>query len=165
MIRNGQNEGNTQIHLVSHLAVAQLVTSPVISQKVVDAHGETTTCGELREKSFLPQNPEYYASISDPIVPLLSNFLPPNPSVLCATLFGKGENEGIQKIATRIRAFNDILAKVTLESSQNPHYKKRNISFRYHKKPSEILFAADEIAGDCFHLSAKGQSRLADAMM
>lgn len=169
MIRNGRpHENGTEIIVVGFVGVLQLLGQDEILNKKVMAFGEEVTCRQLREGGYLP-NAKRALEPGMPLEALyLSNLIPPNPARMCPTLFGhpKKVKEHLSTYANRIRSFRTIASDVVdMMNLEKDKEKIQGISFRYVDQTKEIVFKKDDIAGDCFHLTIKGQTKIADAIL
>lgn len=166
--------GGSDVYVVGYLSVLQLLHGESILAKAVPAYGQTMTCRELREHGFRPKNPDY-----DPALPEDARWfgliMPPNPAGYCATLFtpaNRGSDELIGALANRIRAYREIQQQVVAELSGKDQAKvpptavaPADIRLHYLGATAELSFEADDIAGDCFHLSRLGQAKVAQAVI
>lgn len=79
----------------------------------------------------------------------------------CGTMFGPGLTDADRQFTRgRIVAFNQILAALSAEydAADEHHY------WHYSNAAFELVFEVDDVSPiDCFHPSAEGQSRLAEA--
>lgn len=162
------NERGVDIWLVDPISILQLVQSEEIAAKKVRAHGQEMTCRELQR--YPGPSPEELAKTSQklPTTPeelYVSQFMPRSPAAYCPTIFlGKGEEGRNQQItlANRIHSFRREIAEFTKR-----HKDKAPNGVRYHHVTGtgRLLFAPEEIAEDCFHLSWRGQMRLARTIL
>ncbi len=162
ILRNGQvPEGGTKVFLPAHLGLLQLVNSEEIAAKEVLAYGEKISCKALRERQFGP--PEGWQP-KTPEAQWFSNMVPPSPALLCPTVFGPAPSE--TAVANRIRAFREAAVRVVTKVSelQKAKYGTRMVSFQVVGATADLRFGADDIGGDCFHLSATGQRKIAEAL-
>lgn len=167
----------SDIYVLSYLAVLQLLHDDAILKKKVYAHGKELTCKELREQSFAAQAGAAAAVVEAPAggVPppaLFAWFMPPNPSAFCPTLFGgaeavgaKSSDEVIGALANRIRAYREQEEKVVAKLQAEAVAAGQAIRVQYLKGSGLVAFTPDDIAGDCFHLSASGQAKVARAAL
>ena len=169
--RNGRlPENGIDIYVPDYLGVVQLLTKPSIQSKEITAFSRSTTCKELRQERFSP--PEDYHPARIPAeASYFSKFLPPNLANICPTIFGGpgillGEEERVTALANRIRSYrraasNAIAASRTMAAE---HWSKRIVRFNQVKTTGRLGFEGIDIASDCFHLSYRGQRRVADAV-
>lgn len=160
-------ERGVDIWLVDPVSILQLVQSEEIAAKKVQAHGKEMTCRELQR--YPGHSPEELAKASKlPETPeelYVTQFMPRSPAAYCPTIFqAKGEEGRNQQIAlaNRIHSFRREIAEFTKR-----HKEKSSQGVRYHHVtgPGRLLFTPDEIAEDCFHLSWRGQMRLARSIL
>ncbi len=155
----------THIWLVSPLNVSQLVTSPAIQSKRVLAYGKERSCKELQSDQFeknLAGNP----SPKDENIglrPILAQIFQGGPHGLCPTLFAYHDNnslEVLQPVSDALAGYRKELGELSKRLNEvSPLFRVQNLS-----SAAPIEFAADEIGNDCFHLSVKGQMRIAKAL-
>ena len=162
---------NLEIMVVQPLPMVQLIASDLVLNKKVMAYGEETTCKDLQGRMFLPKKAMDLGEAPDARqVALISQFLPPNPALMCATLFGRvaeGGGDRFSKIGNRLRALRDALSGAVADARKEAARAglADRISFKLIESPGKIELTADDIAGDCFHLSAKGQAMLARTIL
>ncbi len=169
LLRHGQvSPTGTQITVIAPLAMLQLVDSPVIRAKEIFAHGRNMTCGEL-------QTQQHNMEWSDPEITnetaaaLLMNMLPASPAAYCRSLFPPSDpgarGEQLAFIGNRLRSFRDLGRKTVNNLSQHWAKHDANIHINWLDQTAGILFTADDIANDCFHLSVHGQAKLARTIL
>lgn len=150
-------EGTT-IVLTNILPLTQLALDQELLTKSVKAFGKSVTCRELRESSFLP--PKDYTKQSTVGMLLPPQLFPPNPAFMCPNLFApeKFMKENLAEIATTANLYRDSLSKL------NSTFKNdgKNIRLVFVKETSAITLKPDDIAVDCFHLSAAGQRKIGE---
>lgn len=159
-----------EVAVMQPLPMVQLVTNESVLGKKIFAFGEETTCRELQSRMFLPKKAMDLGDGPEARqVALISQFLPPNPALLCPTLFGRIPEAGDRpaKIGNRLRALRDALAEAVNDATKEASRSglEGKISFKLIDASAAIQWTADDIAADCFHLSAKGQETLARAIM
>lgn len=161
--RGADASQNIEIYVVSFLSVLQLLHTEAILDKPIMAFGEKTSCREIREKHYLP--PTNY----DPGLPetayLFQLLMPPNPAGVCPILFGRvrgGESTAlIGDLANRIRGYREEQKAIVEKLAEQ----FAGVKLRYLEQTSEVIFAKEDIANDCFHLSLSGQGRIAEAVL
>ncbi len=162
---------NLEVMVVQPLPMVQLIASDLVLNKKVMAYGEETTCKDLQGRMFLPKKAMDLGEAPDARqVALISQFLPPNPAMMCATLFGRvaeGGGDRFSKIGNRLRALRDALSGAVADARKEAARAgfADRITFKLIESPGKIELTADDIAGDCFHLSAKGQAMLARTIL
>jgi len=170
------NESSSyEIVLMGFVNVSQLYTSDKIMNKKVQAHGKSVTCEKLKDEpptAWVMNQSWQEGSIWEG--PMIFNFLPfpKNQASYCPSLFGAALDSQDDKdksyrslIANRVRDFRDTLKEISQARNRVlQNEKKTNITLRYLNDTSKISFEADEMAEDCFHLSARGQERIAQAV-
>lgn len=171
LIRNGtERSGGSDIFVLGFMGIMQLTTSPEILDKKVNAHGKPTTCREFAnisadevsaaQKAFLKKNPEANWFMA---------MFPSTPAAMCPTVFGLNPDKSSDQKATlanRIRSIRKKSLNVVNNFSKKIKIKKKSGSLRFYyvDGTGDLLFDADDIAADCFHLSLKGQSRIANVV-
>ena len=165
IIRNGQSAGPSRVHVVGFLGVLQLLHADSILQKKVKAFGEELSCQQLREKLAAPEN--WFDPKLPPEAWYFSMLMPPNPVRMCPTLFGRdpGNQDSIAVLATRIREFRRRQREVVDALNAAPQDQGNQIHFSYLEETTRLSFDGDDIAEDCFHLSIRGQSKVAEAVL
>ena len=163
--------GHLEVVILQPLPMVQLIASDLVLDKKVKAYGEETSCRDLQAQRFFPKKPlDLGASAEARQVAMVSQFLPPNPALMCATLFGQASGAGggdrgtkAATIGNRLRALREALADAVADASKEASRAglSGKISFRLIESSASVQLAADDVAGDCFHLSAKGQEMLA----
>ena len=95
--------------------------------------------------------------------------MPPSPVLLCPTLFGKMAEDSVRQslLANRVRGFRDAQKKAVDEFNQWRALKFPGKAFEavYVEATETIKFDGGDVAGDCFHLSAAGQGKVASALL
>lgn len=170
--RQGRHSGDkpVRIYLPAFLPVTTLISSPNIAAKQIEFYGEKTTCGEARKRMFTP--PKELAQrgpVDNSLYALFSQLMPPNPAMLCPTMFSpaadKPENQAI--LANRMRAYREAQRSVVETLNKEFAESKTPVPFELHYLASSeaISFHAEDIAGDCFHLAPAGQEKLAKTLL
>lgn len=155
----------THVWLVSPLNVSQLVTSKVIQNKRVFAYGKERSCKELQSDQF-DKNLMGTPSPDDKNIglrPILAQIFQGGPYGLCPTLFAYHQGnslEALQPLSDALAGYRKELQELSKRLNEvSPLFRVQNIS-----SAAPIEFAAEDIANDCFHLSLKGQMRVAKAI-
>lgn len=171
LLRNGKSRPDgTDVYLLSHLGILQLLYEPSILSKSVRAFGTTLTCGDLRQQGYLPKDPTAY----DPGLPSdawwFAMLMPPNPAAYCPTLFGVQGNdaareEHINALANRIRAYRDVEARELARAMDLAAKAPGPIRFHHVLGTADLQFQGEDIAQDCFHLSPLGQAKVARTVL
>ncbi len=170
LLRNGDApQDGTNVYVLSYLSVLQLLHSDAILAKKIFAFGAETTCKELREAHYLPKKKDYDPGLP-PEATYFGMFMPPNPAAFCPTLFGGpfgDKDETIGALANRIREFRERQAKVVERFNAVAAARRDAPPVRFHliAGTADLQFEADDIAGDCFHLSVLGQAKVARAVL
>jgi hypothetical protein len=158
----------TRIYLPAFLPVISLMHEQSILDKKINLHGEQVTCREAREQLFSPKSPGN-SEIQDPRFQVFSSFIPPSPVLLCPTLFSPAAADPARQslLANRLRAYREAQKKAVQDFNEWRGFEHPSKSFeaKYIDAPEQIRFDGDDVAGDCFHLSAKGQSKVAAAIL
>lgn len=166
--RNGRPAAasGTDVYVLSYLGILQLLTSEDILNKKITAFGSNTTCRELRANGYRPADGgEAMARTARAAgIPwYFQLFMPPNPAAFCQTLFGsgKGREATVNTLANHIRAYRDkqqAVVQAAARTNSDPALRLHLIN-----DTAALKFTADDIAGDCFHLSVAGQAKVARA--
>lgn len=148
--------------LLEPINIMQLVVNPSIQSKTV-AYGERSfRCSEIQQPSFAPPKQPAPVTMPDTDRMLLRlGLLPESPSRYCAGIF-KPTAEGETNRAAASRHWSDYrkaVQKVAKGAWALDHLQVVALA-----APAKLLLSADDIAGDCFHLSYRGQFRLAAAV-
>lgn len=174
LARNGHsaNGEQTKIYIPAFLPVTSLLIEPSISEKEIRFHGLTTTCADARKRMFAvptstsgkdPNAP------ADPRYPLFAQFMPPNPVLLCPTLFATTSEDAQRQsiLANRIRAYRDAeqAAVTEFNSLMEKNKTAAKIAAVYVEGTGALRFMGEDVAGDCFHLSAAGHAKLATELL
>ena len=174
LARNGHNASGerTAVYLPAFLPVTALLLEPSINEKMIKFHGTKISCADAKKRLFaapevtpetLKQGPD------DPRYPLFSQFMPPNPAMLCPTLFARISEDGQRQslLANRIRAYRD--AQKDAINSFHRQIKlmpsAAAIEAIYVDGSENVRFMGDDVAGDCFHLSPVGHAKLASVLL
>lgn len=192
MVRNGKiPEGGVKLYFPSYLNISQFLNKTSILEQKFVWYGETGTCRKLRNRSFQPSYPGSVEKLSVE-AKVLSSVFPPNPSVMCRTLFGQDllaqrevsffsqfnskKREGeikqlkekyLSKIANHVRNYRikleDAISKLRVWlASQKP---QKKLVLRVVKETSNISFEGTDVAPDCFHLNLNGQAKIAHSIL
>ncbi len=157
----------THIWLVTPLNVSQLVTSKEIQEKRIFAFGKERSCKELQTDDF-DKNLSMTASAEDNkdnlgLRPILTQVFQGGPYGLCPTLFAyqkDGSLETLKPVANALADFREKMGMLAKSLNEvNPSFRVQALS-----SASPIEFKSEDIANDCFHLSTKGQLRIAKAL-
>jgi len=158
----------TKIYVPAFLPVTALLHEKSILEHKIRLHGEEVTCQEARERLFAPKTPQN-ESVVDPMFKLFSAFVPPSPVLLCPTLFSQAAQDSSRQslLANRIRAYRDAQKKAVDEFNdwRGQKHPAKAFEAKYLADPEQIRFEGGDVAGDCFHLSAAGQSKVASALL
>jgi hypothetical protein len=172
LVLNGHvHARGTTIYIPGFMPVTSLLHEPSILDRKIYLHGEEVTCREARARLFAP-NPKTIAAhknSEDPLFQLFAAFMPPSPVLFCPTLFSKMAEDSVRQsqLANRIRAFRMSQQKAVDDFN---HWRGRRFPARafeavYVDATESLKFDGGDVAGDCFHLSAQGQAKVAKALM
>lgn len=156
-----------ELLVLQPLPMVQLIASDLVLSKKVNAYGEETTCKDLQGRMFLPKKAlDFGEGPEARQVALISQFLPPNPALICATLFGRvheGSDDRAAKVGNRLRALRDALSDAVGDARKEAARAglAERISFKLTESTGAVTLTAEDIGSDCFHLSNKGQAMLA----
>lgn len=174
LARNGHNgkDEHSKIYLPAFLPITALLLEPSINEKMIPFHGTQISCAEAKKRMFAaPEavNTTQKNTPDDPRYPLFAQFMPPNPALLCPTLFAHISEDSQRQslLANRIRAYRDAqkIAVDDFNRDIKQHPTAAAIEAIYSDSPESIRFMGEDIAGDCFHLSATGHAKLASALL
>jgi lysophospholipase L1-like esterase len=173
---NGHSDPKgTQIYIPGFLPVTSFLHEPSILSHKIRLHGEEVTCQEARTRMFGPKivDPKVLAAAPkepevEPEFALFRAVMPPNPVLLCPTFFGPGREDSAHQsqLANRVRSFREWQRKAVAEFNEwrGLKFPGNNISAVYVEETEAIKFDGQDVAGDCFHLSARGHAKIANAM-
>lgn len=170
-IRNAKPKANgelTHIWLVNPLNVNQLVTSQVIQSKKVLAYGKERSCKELQSDQFekdllgTPSKEELDKGGLG-LRPILAQVFQGGTYGLCPSLFQYHEGsslEALKPVSDALGGYRQGLSDLAKKLNEvNPSFRVQNLA-----SSTPIEFAAEDIANDCFHLTARGQLKIARAL-
>lgn len=172
LVLNGHADARgTTIYVPGFMPVTTLLHEPSILQHKIFLHGEEVTCRDARARVFAPdpRKIQPHKDDSDPLFQLFSAFMPPSPVLFCPTLFSKMSEDSTHQslLANRIRAFRVAQHKAVEEFNEwrGRRFPARSFDAVYVDATESIKFEGEDVGGDCFHLSAAGQGKLAKALM
>jgi lysophospholipase L1-like esterase len=166
---NGKSS-QSKIYVPAFLNAASLVYEESILNKKIKFYDEEVTCQEARKQMFTAKSYKTPDDVANnPLFAAFAKFLPPNPVLLCPTLFQPyaKEEQRTSTIANRIRSFREAQEKAVERAAAwlQKNQPDRNLKFLFLPKAGQIAFTGDDVAGDCFHLSVNGQAKIADAIL
>ncbi len=170
--------GGTDVYVVGYLGILQLMDSDEILAKRVRAFGKELNCRELRAQGFRAKAPEEATRGLPEDAWYFAMVMPPNPAGYCPTLFGPAldrasaspsalaAEDAMHQLANKIRDFRDASAKTVQELTElvAKAPAKPALRFHYLAGTETVGFGAEDIAGDCFHLSREGHAKIATAI-
>lgn len=169
--RSGKDE-HTKVYLPAFLPVTALLLEPSINEKIIKFHGTQLSCAEAKKRMFAAPDPTTAAPKSNPDDPrfsLFAQFMPPNPALLCPTLFARVSEDSQRQsgLANRIRAYREAQKAVVEDFNRQIKLVPSAASLEavYSDGPESIRFVGEDVAGDCFHLSATGHAKLASLLL
>ncbi len=174
LARNGQSAPgeSTVVYLPAFLPVTTLLNEPSINEKKIKFYGTETTCAEARKRMFAPPDSVLSDKAKipeDPRYAMFAQFMPPNPALLCPTLFAQTPNDTQRQslLANRIRAYRDAQKKAveTFNKTISENPTRAKIEARYIEETASVRFLGDDVSADCFHLSASGHAKVTDALL
>ncbi len=168
LIKNARpklNGGITHIWLMDPLGVSQLATSPEILSKRIPAFGAEHSCRELQSdevnKGFISKQTDDASSLG--MRAILSQIFQGGPYGLCPSLFAyhkTGTLEDLMPVSNALASYREGLIDLVKElDTVNPAYRVHQLN-----APSTLMFAAEDIGNDCFHLSVRGHMKIAKAI-
>ncbi len=165
-MKNAQSEGGhvTRIWLLNPLGVSQLTTSPVIQNKKIFAYGADHTCQELQSDQLDKKlNAEAPAGSNIGMRTIMTQLFSGGTFGLCPTLFAYHQTKSLDTllpVSNALRAYGDGLSRLADKLNKlDPKFRIASLS-----STSSLSFAADDIANDCFHLSVRGQLKVAQTI-
>ncbi len=172
LVLNGHADARgTTIYIPGFMPVTSLLHEPSILEHKIYLHGAEVSCREARARMFAP-DPKTVAAHKngeDPLFQLFSAFMPPSPALFCPTLFSKMAEDSVRQsqLANRIRAYRVAQQKTVEDFNlwRGRRYPARAFDAVYIDATETLKFEGQDVAGDCFHLSAAGQGKVAKALM
>ena len=171
LMRNGRADaGGTTIYIPGFLSVTHLLHDKSILAKKIKVYGETMTCEEARKRMFISQTVAVDDKLADDWrFMMFAQFMPPNPALLCPTVFSKGAQDPAKQgiLANRIRAYREAQQKAVKDANAwiSQHPEASGFAVKYISSTESIAFQGEDVAGDCFHLSPSGQAKVANALL
>lgn len=181
LIKNAKPKAGTLTHiwLMDPLGVSQLATSPAIQNKKIIAYGKEHTCKELqsdeldKSMSIDPESADAkgQAEIKGPdsrngrlgLRAILAQIFQGGPYGLCPSLFTyqkTGSLEDLIPVSNALVGYREGLAELAKNlNDMNPQFRVHQLN-----APASLMFEADDIGNDCFHLSVRGQMKIAKAV-
>lgn len=188
LARQKRPETGVKVYVLSYLNITQISTRREILDKKLEAFGVSHTCQSLHAQGFKPtpdqlqgMHEEFVKKLttpssadqSSPQPPypawwpwLFVQLMPPSPADMCPNLFAYGEEpltkeKNLSMVANQVREYRQ-LTKEAIEGfrKKNPELIPQ-IDVSWVDGLEELLFDDSDIANDCFHLSGKGQGKLA----
>lgn len=145
--------------LLEPINIMQLVVNPSIQSKKIAYGDRSYRCSEIQQPGFSVPAQAAAADARDTDRMLLRlNLLPETPSRYCGGIFKPtAEGEANRAAASRQwSAYREVIKGVAKKA-----WSMAQLQVVALASPAELLLDADDIAGDCFHLSYRGQFRLA----
>ncbi len=168
LLRNGiPPSTGTDIYLIDPLGSLQLFSSQSIKNKTIPFYSKTISCQQLQAEQFtIPPEPNLESDTSPEKLLsylLFYNFIGHSPGRYCTSLFSiaKGDTEAKLELSKRIVGYRKNLQELGKRLTDQIGTEVR---FKHISSTSKLLFEADDIANDCFHLSLYGQHKIADAI-
>jgi hypothetical protein len=159
-IRNAKpDQSVSHIWLIDPLGILQIVSSPEILSRPVKAYGQDLSCRDLQSGRFKSQATEIMKEGMNEKF-LFGLMFGQGPRGFCPSLFSVHEPQGTEiqlKLSSLLAAYRQELGKVVKKLADiHP-------SFRIHhlKETADVIFAPEDIGNDCFHLSLKGNLKIA----
>lgn len=175
MINNAEvSKGPAHIWLVDPVGLLQLVTSPSIAQKQVPAFGKTMTCSDLQGGRNLLDKSAAASTVGNPssveemekeslragLRAMFDFLLGRGPQQLCPSLFSRDGSESQLQLSELLQGYRRGLDKIQKKLNQaSPNFRVHHV-----QASSKVIFEGEDIANDCFHLSAQGQLKVAKAV-
>jgi hypothetical protein len=158
----------SKIFLPAFLPVTSLINETSILERKIRLNGDEMTCKDARAKMFATKGSST-EGLDDSRFQVFKNFIPPSPVLLCPTLFHPAAQDGAKQtlLANRIRAYRDAQKKAVSDFNEWRGRRHPGKAFEavYLDGPEQVRFTGEDVAGDCFHLSARGQGKVASAIL
>ncbi|MFK7872781.1 MAG: SGNH/GDSL hydrolase family protein [Oligoflexales bacterium] len=160
-------EQGSDIYIVAMAPVQQLVASPKVLGRKVTAYGLEMTCQQLREKSYRPDGWLKSTQGLPDAALYFKDFIPPNPALICPTLFGAPDtvDKNLSFLSGRIRNYRKVAQEAVEIAQKFAESNKKNLRFHWVESTTHMQFEGFHIANDCFHLSLEGQAYLARTVL
>ena len=173
LVLNGSPDARgTRIFIPGFLPVTSFLYEPTILNHKIRLHGEEVTCQEARTQMFgakTAKGRDGLVADADANFALFRAVMPPNPVLSCPTFFGVGRDDAFNQsqLANRIRSFREGQRKAVVDFNEwrGRKFPWKNIDAVYIEETESIKFDGQDVAGDCFHLSAAGHAKIASAMI
>jgi lysophospholipase L1-like esterase len=158
-----KDEIPTDVYLMSYMSLVQLLDDQPILDKKIVAFGKETTCAGLRKDGYRSADPAYSPKIP-PEAWYFAMAMPPNPAAFCPTLFApqKFVNHSLSDLANRIREYRQAETEVVAEFNKAAEQELfKSLKLHHIVSTAGLKFTPEEVGEDCFHLSLRGQEKLA----
>ncbi|MGE4132248.1 MAG: SGNH/GDSL hydrolase family protein [Bdellovibrionales bacterium] len=142
----------SRILIVAPLSVTELVTNQELLDQPVRLAGQITTCGHLRRGD----GPRL--SLWDwPLERMITRMCPAVSST------HPEDQERIARIQAIQKGFAEIWRNTVAEL--NKRHVNEKFSFFFWNPPTDLRFTSGDLTNDCFHLSARGHRKMAEALV
>lgn len=140
----------TRIVFLAPLDLANILTNPSLMSQPVSLQGDSTTCGQLREDK----------GVSSRLTRLMQKILINE----CPAVFSSAQN--VQERLARIKDLQaGQIQKLTEEIALFNQTAPPNLRMMLGNSVRSINFQTGDLAGDCFHPSLAGHTRIANALL
>ncbi len=159
-IRNAKPDQNvSHIWLLDPLGILQIVSSPEILSRPVKAYGQEMSCRDLQSGRFKAKTEEFLKDgISEKF--LFGLMFGQGPRGYCPSLFAVHDSQSTDtqlKLSGMLMSYRQELEKLVKKLADiHPSFKVHHL-----RETSDVIFAPEDIGNDCFHLSLKGQLKIA----
>ena len=160
--RSASFEGSQgHVWLMDPIGALQLTHSKEIQKKVVMAHGKKMTCRELHHLD--PMSVKRAEGVL--------GFIPQTPAAYCPMLLLNKTEDDKKRLGTlgsKILGYREAIAEKVASYQKEASEKKASASpltLHHVDSTGKIILTADDIAEDCFHLSLKGQIKMAKSVI
>lgn len=165
-------EGGATVYLVSHLDILQLAKTPDLLAKkrviVTDARGKRElSCSEfLKEYEDATAKPLAQSDFEGALLRFTYHPMKSCASVLAHTagLDPARAKVPLDSLSAQLSAYREQLAAVAAALPGDPDVQNAGVTVKLITTTHDLVMTPDDVANDCFHLSASGQRRLADAI-
>lgn len=161
--RQKDPSGLKHVWLMDPLGVLQIVSSQSILNKKVPFDDKMISCKQLQ--TLDPRQSPASISTGDPVIDKIFTFATGASVNSCPTLFavhGEQGSEARLQLADRILGYRKVLAK-QLEAFKTS-FAAKNIKLRILSASADVIFEAEDMANDCFHINLNGHLKLAAAV-
>lgn len=167
LLEHGKTEPGVEyrVNLMKMLPVTDLIKKEALREKKVFAFGKMRSCNEMRhiDPKDIPL-PSAENRVKGALALAKQTNLPPGKTY-CPPLLGTPHDDStrIEWLDKNLKAFQLAVEDVAREAQllQKSKFPEKSIRFQVINAPAEYDVTDEDIANDCFHLSLRGQEKLA----